>query len=126
MEQRLPLALLSNLISTGSLVIMAAGLGEIVRHPEHTVEEPWGWIAAGGLFFYLLNTVVSGAQLPGNRRWILIRGLPAAGFVAVVAAFATQLPVPVFAWLLTLPLVWITLYRMVWRRRQTTPADLVS
>lgn len=103
-------AMLSNLLSTGSLVVMAAGLGEILRHPDGHVEEPWGWIAAGGLAGYLAMAAVSGLRVASNRRWFLLRGLPAVLAVVVLGAVSALLPAWVFVPLLLIPLGWVVLY----------------
>lgn len=109
---RLPFAMTTHLVSTGSLVVMAAGLGEILRHPESTVEEPWGWVAAGGLAGYLLMSVLAGARVVESRQWVLRRSGPGALGVVALGALSGFLPAPAFVWLLLLPLGWVVTYRM--------------
>lgn len=106
----LRLAMPMHLLSTGSLVVLAASLGELVRHTEHHVDGVWGWVAAAALATYLLTTVVSGLASGTPRRWVWGWGVPGVAFALALGAVAEHLHPSVFVWLLLVPVAWLVLY----------------
>lgn len=108
-EERVPAALTLHLISTGSLVVMAAGLGELVRlTAEHEESlQPWSWIAAGGLAAYLLTSIAAALLAGKNRTWILRHSLPAALVVITLGVAGPGLPAWAFALGLALAIGWL-------------------
>lgn len=118
-EERLPAAMISHLVTTGSLVVLAAGLGETVRHAEGLVHQPWGWITAGALAVYLATSLVSSAGTRVGRRWIVGWGLPTTAVAVVAGLLAPLLAGWAFTLVLLLPVLWQVGYgrRPPFRRR---------
>lgn len=105
----LRIAMPTHLVSTGSLVVLAAALGEMVRHPEHHAEGVWPVIAAAALGVHLLVAVVSALLSGSARRWVWGWGVPAVVAVAVVGATGRWIPVSAYVWLLLVPLAWLVM-----------------
>lgn len=109
-EDNLAIGMIVHLFTTGSLVVLAAGLGVLVRHAGEHVEPDWAWITAGALAVHLATSTVAGILTGAPKAWIWFWGVP--GIVVAIAAgfLGPLLPAGVFAVLLLAPVLWEVLY----------------
>lgn len=129
-ETRLASTMALHLVTTGSLVVLAAALGVIVRHAEATVAHPWGWVAGVSLACYVACSVLFTVRgRPTHwagpaRAWILGWGVPCVAAVLVVGAFAFALPGWATALLLLAPVTWLVLHDRLRRSRTVDTAPV--
>ncbi len=69
-------ALPLHLATTFGVVCLAAGLGEIVFHPDETLTGVVRWVMCSGLALHFLVTGIGGLAAGAPRRWLLGCALP--------------------------------------------------
>jgi low temperature requirement protein LtrA len=79
-------ALPLHLLTTFGIVCLAAGLGEMVAHPQEPVGGWLRWVMCGGLALHFLVTGLSGLGAGAPWRWVLCWALPCTVAPVVVAA----------------------------------------
>ena len=99
-----------HLIGSGSLVVFAASLGELIRESAEHVPPVWGWLAGGSLAVYFAVSLVAGIIVKSPRAWILGRALPAVVVALGVGAFGYHLHPAAFISLLAIPVAWQVAY----------------
>ena len=99
-----------HLVSSGSLVVFAASLGELIRDSGEHVPPVWGWLAGGSLALYFAVSLVAGVIAKSPRAWILGRALPSVAVALGLAALAPHLHPAGFIALLAIPVAWQVAY----------------
>lgn len=109
-ELSLRLSMPVHLISSGSLVVFAASLGELIRESGEHVPPVWGWLAAGSLAVYFAISLLAGVIAKAPRAWILGRALPAVVVALALGAVGPHLDPAAFIALLAIPVAWQVAY----------------
>jgi low temperature requirement protein LtrA len=114
----LRLTMPAHYLTTGSIVVLAAGLGALAGHENGHVPETTRWVLCGGAALYFLTATVFGARGGATRRWIFGWGLPAVLAPVLLGAFGGPLP----AWALAAVLLAVALWHILYRRVEPAPA----
>jgi low temperature requirement protein LtrA len=115
----LRLTMPAHYLITGSIVVIAAGLGALAGHSGEPVPEANRWVLCLGAALYFLTASVMGVRGGATRRWIFAWGLP--GVVAsVLLGFLGGRLRP---WALAGILLAVALWHVAYRRSGAEPAE---
>lgn len=107
------LALPLHFLTTAAIMLMAAGLGEIVAEPEHPLGTGLRWILGGGLAGYLLASQAALALTRWSRPWWLTSaGITVGAAPLVLAGFGSHIP----GWLLAAALALVVGAQVLFRK----------
>jgi low temperature requirement protein LtrA len=108
----LRLTMPAHYLTTGSIVVLAAGLGALADHEDGPVPEASRWVLCAGGALYFLTATVFGARGGAPRRWIFGWGVPAVAVPVLLGLFGARLP----AWALAAVLLAVALWHVLYRR----------
>lgn len=111
MPQRFGLPL--HYLTSGSIIVIAAGLGPTVEDPGLVMRTGERWLACGGLVGYFLATGVAALLVGASWRWLLLWALPSILLPVVVGAFGEPLAGWGVSALLLAAVVWQVSYGWV-------------
>ena len=107
------LALPLHFLTTGAIMLMAAGLGGIVGHPEEPMGTGQRWLLGGGMAAYLLFTQAALAFTRWRRPWWLtLIGLLLIGAPVLLSGFGA----PLEDWVLGIAFALIVGAQVLFRR----------
>ena len=104
-------------LTTGSIVVLAAGLGTLAEPEEGHVSQASRWVLCAGAAVFFLAATIMGVRGGATRRWVLIWGLPAIVVPVLLGFFGGPLP----AWSLAAVLLAVALWHVLYRR--VAPTD---
>jgi low temperature requirement protein LtrA len=99
-------------LMTGSLVLIAAGLGALAGHSDTRVPEANRWVLCAGAGLYYLTATLMGVRGGATRRWILGWGVPSVVASILLGLFGG----PLAGWALSAIVLAITLWQVAYRR----------
>jgi low temperature requirement protein LtrA len=108
----LRLTMPSHYLITGSIVVIAAGLGALAGHGSEPVPAANRWVLCTGAALYFLAASVMGFRGGATRRWILGWGLPGVVAPVLLGLFGG----PLEGWALTAILLAVALWHVAYRR----------
>jgi low temperature requirement protein LtrA len=108
----LRLTMPSHYVITGSIVVLAAGLGALAGHVDEPVQEANRWVLCTGAALYFCTATVMGVRGGATRRWIFGWGLPAVLAPVLLGVFGGGLR----AWALAAILLAVALWHVAYRR----------
>jgi low temperature requirement protein LtrA len=118
----LRLTMPSHYLITGSIVLIAAGLGALAGHGGDTVPQANRWVLCGGAALYFLTATLMGVRGGATRRWILGWGLPAVLAALLLGLFGARLAGWAMAAILLAVALWHVAYRRVEHQEETAAA----
>jgi low temperature requirement protein LtrA len=107
----LRLTMPAHYVMTGSIVLVAAGLGVLADHAGETVPEANRWVLCGGAALYFMTVSLLGARGGAPVTWIAGWGLPAILASLLLGLFGGPLAGWALAAVLFAVAVWHVLYR---------------
>jgi low temperature requirement protein LtrA len=116
----LRLTMPAHYLMTGSIVLMAAGLGVLAGHAGSTVPEANRWVLCSGAALYFLTVGLLGARGGAPIAWLAGWCLPAILASLLLGLFGGPLP----GWALAAILFAVTMWHVAYRRRpDPAPAE---
>lgn len=113
----LRLTMPSHYVMTGSVVLIAAGLGALTGHSGGRVPEANRWVLCAGAALYYLTAAFTGVRGGATRRWLWGWALPAVAASILLGLFGAPLP----GWVLSGIVLVVALWHVAYRRFD--PAD---
>ncbi|MEV4352653.1 low temperature requirement protein A [Actinoplanes sp. NPDC049596] len=107
----LRLTMPAHYLMTGSVVLIAAGLGVLAEDAGEPVPEANRWVLCSGAALYFLTVTLLGARGGAPSRWLLGWGLPAIVASLLLGLFGGELKGWALASLLFAVVLWHVLYR---------------
>ena len=112
----LRLTMPAHYLMTGSIVLIAAGLGVLADHGGEPVPEANRWVLCGGAALYFLTVSLLGARGGAPKTWIAGWGLPAILASLLLGVFGG----PLAGWALAAVLCAVAGWHVLYRRRAVT------
>jgi low temperature requirement protein LtrA len=114
----LRLTMPAHYLTTGSIVVIAAGLGALAGHEGERIPEANRWVFCAGVALYFLIATTMGARGGATWRWLAFWGAPAVVAPLLLGLLGGPLP----AWALTAGVLAVALWHVAYRRVEPTPA----
>jgi low temperature requirement protein LtrA len=111
----LRLTMPAHYLTTGSIVVLAAGLGALAEPEEGHVAQASRWVLCAGAALFFLTATIMGVRGGATRRWIVLWGLPATVVPVLLGLFGSPLP----PWSLVAVLLAVALWHVFYRRVAT-------
>jgi low temperature requirement protein LtrA len=108
----LRLTMPAHYLTTGSVVVLAAGLGGLAEPAEGHVSEASRWVLCAGAALFFLAATIMGVRGAATKRWILLWGVPAIVVPVLLGLFGAPLP----AWSLVAVLLAVAVWHVLYRR----------
>jgi low temperature requirement protein LtrA len=107
----LRLTMPAHYLMTGSIVLIAAGLGVLAEHAGEPVPQANRWVLCSGAALYFLTVSLLGAHGGASTTWVIGWGLPAVLASLLLGVFGGPLQGWALAGILFVIAVWHVLYR---------------
>jgi low temperature requirement protein LtrA len=111
----LRLTMPAHFLMTGSIVVIAAGLGALAGETAGDVPAATRWVFCAGTALYFLTATVVGLRGGASGRWIIGWGIPAVLAAVLLGLFGSALP----AWALVAVVLVITGWHIAYSRIAT-------